>query len=70
MLRSLPFVLAKTFRTGPDSMRIIVKQASSDTAELMRWAQQQNIDVKAVEEYMPPFEDVFVELVRPEVAHG
>jgi ABC-2 type transport system ATP-binding protein len=70
MLRSLPFVRAKTFRTGPDSMRIIVEHASSDTAELMRWAQQQNINVKAVEEYMPPFEDVFVQLVRPEVIHG
>ena len=70
MLRSLPFVRAKTVRTGPDSMRIIVDQASTATPELMGWAQQQNIQVKAVEEYMPSFEDVFVELVRPEVSHG
>ena len=70
LLRSLPFVRAKTVRTGPDSMRIIVDQASSDTPELMGWAQKQNIQVKAVEEYMPPFEDVFVELVRPQVSHG
>jgi ABC-2 type transport system ATP-binding protein len=70
LLRSLPFVRAKTVRTGPDSMRIIVDQADIDTAELMRWAQKQNIEVKTVEEYMPPFEDVFVELVRPEVANG
>ena len=70
LLRSLPFVRAKTFRTGPDSMRIVVDQANSDTAELMGWAQRQNIQVKTVEEYMPPFEDVFVELVRPAVSHG
>jgi len=70
MLRSLPFVRAKTVRTGADSMRIIVDQANSDTAELMGWAQRQNIQVKTVEEYMPPFEDVFVELVRPELSHG
>src|SRR5512140_885991 len=70
MLRALPFVRAKTVRTGPDSMRIIVDQASSDTPELMGWAQRQNIQVKAVEEYTPPFEDVFVELMRPEVSHG
>jgi hypothetical protein len=37
---------------------------------LMSWAQQQAIQVQAVEEYMPSFEDVFVELVRPEVRHG
>ena len=36
----------------------------------MGWAQQQGIQVQAVEEYVPSFEDVFVELVRPEVNHG
>jgi ABC-2 type transport system ATP-binding protein len=70
MLRSLSFVRAKTIRTGPNSMRIVVDQASTDTPELMGWAQEQNIQVQAVEEYMPSFEDVFVELVRPEVSHG
>jgi len=70
MLRALPFVRAKTARTGPDSMRIIVERASTATPELMEWAQQKNIRVKAVEEYTPSFEDVFVELVRPEVNHG
>jgi ABC-2 type transport system ATP-binding protein len=69
-LRALPFVRAKTVRTGPNSMRIIVDQASTATPELMGWAQQQNIHVKAVEDYTPSFEDVFVELVRPEVNHG
>lgn len=70
MLRSLPFVRAKTVRTGPNSMRIIVDQASTATPELMGWAQQQNIQVQSMEEYMPSFEDVFVELVRPEVGHA
>ena len=70
MLRSLPFVRAKTVRTSSDSMRIIVDQASTAIPELMGWAQQQNIQVKAVEEYTPSFEDVFVELVRPGVSNG
>jgi len=70
MLRSLSFVRAKTVRTGSNSMRIIVDRASTATPELMGWAQQQNIQVQAVEEYMPSFEDVFVELVRPEVSNG
>jgi ABC-2 type transport system ATP-binding protein len=68
-LRSQSFVLPKTVRTGDNSMRVIVDQASTDTPKLMEWANQQNIKVKTVEEYMPPFEDVFVELVRPEVSH-
>ena len=70
LLRALPFVRANTTRTGSNSMRIIVDQASTATPELMGWAQQHNIKVQAVEEYMPSFEDVFVELIRPEVKHG
>ena len=70
MLRSLPFVRSKTVRTGPNSMRIIVDEASTATPDLMGWAQQQNLEVQAVEEYVPSFEDVFVELVRPEVKNG
>jgi len=66
-LRSLPFVRDKTVRTGSNSMRLIVDQASTATPELIGWAQQQNIQVQAVEEYTPSFEDVFVKLVRPEV---
>jgi ABC-2 type transport system ATP-binding protein len=69
-LRSLPFVHAETVRTGSNSMRLIVDEAGTATPELMNWAQQQNIQVQSVEEYMPSFEDVFVELVRPEVNHA
>lgn len=69
-LRSLSCVLAKTVRTGSNGMRIIVDHASTATPELMGWAQEQNIQVQAVEEYTPSFEDVFVELVHPEVNHG
>ena len=70
LLRSLPFVRAKTVRTGSNSMRLIVDEAGTATPQLMAWAQQQNIKVQAVEEYTPSFEDVFVELVRPEVNHA
>ena len=70
ILRSLPFVRANTFRTGPNSIRVVVGEASTDIPELMGWAQQQNIQVKALDEYTPSFEDVFVELVRPEVSDG
>jgi ABC-2 type transport system ATP-binding protein len=70
LLRSLPFVRAKTARTGSNSMRIIVDEASAAIPELMGWAQQQNIQVQAVDQFMPSFEEVFVELVRPEVSDG
>ncbi len=68
-LRSLPFVRAKTVRTDTNRMRIVVDQASTATPELVQWAHQQNIEVQSVVEYVPSFEDVFVELVRPEGSH-
>jgi ABC-2 type transport system ATP-binding protein len=67
LLRSLPFVRAKTVRTDSNNIRIIVDQANTAIPKLMGWAQEQNIQVQSVDEYLPSFEDVFVELVRPEV---
>jgi hypothetical protein len=51
-------------------MRLIVDDASTATPALMGWAQRKKIKVESVKEYVPSFEDVFMELVRPEVIHG
>jgi ABC-2 type transport system ATP-binding protein len=69
-LRGLPFVRNKTVRTGPNSMRIVVDDSSTATPELVSWAKEQNIEVKAMDDYTPSFDDVFFELVRPEVENG
>src|SRR5450759_201178 len=63
LLRSLPFVRAKTVRTDSNNIRIVVDQANTAIPKLMGWAQEQNIQVQSVDEYLPSFEDVFVELV-------
>lgn len=70
VLRSLPFVRPRTVRTGSNSMRLVVDEASTAIPEVISWAQQHRISVKAVEEYTPSFEDVFVELVRAQAQHG
>jgi ABC-2 type transport system ATP-binding protein len=70
ILRSLPFVRPRTVRTGSNSMRLVVDEASTAIPEVISWAQQHRISVKAVEEYTPSFEDVFVELIRAEAQHG
>lgn len=69
-LRALPFVRAQTARTGNNSLRVIVAQAGTAIPELITWAHDHNLEVQALEEYTPSFEDVFVELVRPEVTSG
>jgi hypothetical protein len=47
-----------------------VEEASTAIPKLMDWSSAQNLQVKSIEEYAPPFEDVFVELVKPEVVHA
>lgn len=69
-LRGLPFVRAKTIRLNANSMRLVVNEASTAIPELMSWAQEQEIQMQSMEEYLPSFDDVFVELVRPEVEHA
>jgi ABC-2 type transport system ATP-binding protein len=56
----------KTTRTGQNSIRLIVSQASTAIPELMALAQQHNLQVEALEQFTPPFEDTFVDLVRAE----
>lgn len=64
MLRDLPFVTGDVIHTGLNNVRIIVKEASTAIPELLEWARDQGLSVKAVEEYVPPFEEVFVQLVQ------
>jgi ABC-2 type transport system ATP-binding protein len=46
------------------TLRLIVDEASTATPRLMEWAQAQAIDVESLEEHLPPFDDVFVELIE------
>lgn len=66
LLRS---VSLKTIRTSPNSIRLIVNEASTAIPDLMEWAPKNNIRVETLEQYTPPFDDVFVELVRSEATN-
>ncbi len=65
----LSSISLKTIRTSANSVRVIVNEASTAIPSLMEWAPQNNIRVEALEQYTPPFEDVFVELVRSEASN-
>jgi ABC-2 type transport system ATP-binding protein len=67
LIRALPFVeQRKVIRTGDNSLRIIVDEASTAMPALLDWSKAQNLMVESIEEYLPPFDDVFVELVQEE----
>lgn len=70
MLRDLPFVKGRPRLLADNQVRLIVSEAGTDMTELIDWARAQDLEVDSVEEYQPPFDDVFVELVQEEGNNG
>jgi ABC-2 type transport system ATP-binding protein len=66
-ISQLPFVRGDLRRTGNNGgYRMVVDDAGTAVPELLEWMRQHNLAVDAVEEYQPPYDDVFVELMQRE----
>jgi ABC-2 type transport system ATP-binding protein len=66
-LREMPLIVErKVARVGDRGLRLIVQDAATAIPELTSWFQNQGFNVESIEEYLPPFDDVFVELVQEE----
>jgi ABC-2 type transport system ATP-binding protein len=63
-LHQLPFIKGDIKRTSEDSIRLTVENASTAIPDIIEWSRNKNISVEAVEKYLPPFEEVFVQLVK------
>ena len=66
-IKALPFVLAKIQQLDDLSIRLVVKEAKTAMPALMDWASKRNLQIDEIDEYLPPFDDVFVELLKKEV---
>ncbi|MDM8531070.1 ABC transporter ATP-binding protein [Anaerolineales bacterium HSG25] len=76
-LSDLPFVQAEATELPDDRLgvRLVVNDASHAIPTLLKWCEHEYITVESIEEYHPPFDDVFVELVKKhtppkDVSHG
>ncbi|RMF02505.1 MAG: hypothetical protein D6768_08080, partial [Chloroflexi bacterium] len=66
-LKKLPFVTGAVRRiSGTNGIRLVVEQANKAIPALLEWCRQEFVNVDSIEEYLPPFDDVFVELVNDE----
>lgn len=65
-LTKLPFVLSSVRRLdgNGNGVRLVVTDASTAIPALLEWCKAEYLDVESIEEYLPPFDDVFVELVK------
>ena len=70
-LRQLPFVRKLTRLAADNAARLIVDEAGSATPALSDWAQAHDLTIKTLEEFTPPFDEVFVTLIQQqEQAHA
>ncbi len=65
LLRRLPFV-NNIARMSDLDVRLVVAEASTAIPAILEWCKQKNISVESITEYIPSFDDVFVELVKKE----
>jgi ABC-2 type transport system ATP-binding protein len=63
-IQKLPFVRQKVQVLSEQHLRIIVDQARRDIPDLMEWSSQHGIEVETIEEFLPPFDDVFIHLIE------
>jgi ABC-2 type transport system ATP-binding protein len=65
-INALPFVRVKAQLKDEHRLRLVVNKASTDIATLVGWARERDLQIEEIMEYLPPFDDVFVELVKTE----
>jgi len=64
MIDQLPFVRAKTKRTDENEIHVVVDEASTAIPALVEWCTKQHLPVDSYQEYLSPFDDVFVTLIK------
>lgn len=63
-LQDLPFVHGHVEAMSRTQLRLIVEDDSTATPALMDWLRDQRLEVQSIEPFQPPYDDVFVELVK------
>lgn len=63
-LENMPFVKAPLIQVDNHEIRLVVDEANTAIPPVVEWARQNNLELESVGEYLPPYDDVFVKLVR------
>jgi len=68
-IRQLPFVLGNVDVKPDNTFRLTVDEANTAIPQLLKWFEDKDIPVETANEYLPPFDDVFVQIIQEEVAN-
>lgn len=50
------------------SIQILVEEASTAIPQLLHWCENNNIEIDSINEFVPPFDDIFVKIMEDETA--
>jgi ABC-2 type transport system ATP-binding protein len=62
-LKNLPFVQGQPIAISSTELRLIVDEGATDLPHLVDWSKERGLAFDAIEEYMPPFDEVFVKII-------
>jgi ABC-2 type transport system ATP-binding protein len=68
-IEGLDFVI-DVLDVADEYARLVVSEASTAVPRLVNWCDEQDVEIDSIEEYLPPFDDVFVKLVDGQDQHG
>lgn len=64
IMRTLPFVTGPVVMMDDRSVRLVVDEASTAMPSLIDWSKEQRYSIESIQEFLPPFDDVFVNLIQ------
>jgi ABC-2 type transport system ATP-binding protein len=67
---ALPCVERETIRVSDTHLRLTVDQAHTSIPRLLNWCRERDVLIRSVEEYLPSFDDVFVQLIESRGDNG
>lgn len=65
-INRLPFVIPPALQLSERDVRMVVDEANTTIPKMVEWARGHNLEIESIGEYVPPFDDVFVKLVKQE----
>ena len=65
-LRALSFVIGELAFLDDRSLELIVEDASTAIPRLLDWAEEEGFEIEAINQHVPPFDDVFVKIMEHE----
>lgn len=63
-LEAYPLVKGEITFLDPVTARVTVEEASTAIPQLLEWCSEQDLDVESINEFVPPFDDVFVMIME------